>query len=366
VSEVVTTLRTAVECALGQVWIKGEVRDFKVYQSGHWYFALRDAEAQVRCVLWRTYAERVRLRPAEGTEVYLLARPQFFPERGELRLSGVTLVPTAGIGLQQLELERVRQALAQDGLFEQARKRALPLVPQRVALVTSVDGAVLHDMVAVARRRWPQVRLLVVSAAVQGELAASELVHALELVNRLSVDVCVVARGGGGRDDLRAFNSEAVCRAIAAARVPVVTAIGHETDVSLADLVADLRAPTPTAAMELVLPDRQEMAARVEALAARLASGLRRRTRVATERLHRVEDRMRHGVRSRLARLADHVTWLGAQLHALSPLAVLARGYAVARDPAGRVLRRRGDFVTGARFRLTVSDGDVGARVEGG
>lgn len=363
VSRVVGTLRGAVESAFGQIWIKGEVTELKVYQSGHWYFTLRDAESQVRCVIWRTHARRLKVRPADGTEVYILARPSFWPEKGDLRLSAVTLLPTAGIGLQQLALERVREALAKDGLFATDRKRPLPPFPRAIALVTSPEGAALHDMVTVARRRWPAVRLLVAASAVQGEQAERELVRALGLVNRLAVDVCIVGRGGGARDDLGAFNAEAVCRAIAAVKVPVISAVGHETDVSLADLVADLRAPTPTAAMELALPDRGDVEHRLQQVAARLAGGLRRRTRLAGERLFRAEDRMRHAVTSRVTRHRDRLIGLGAHLDALSPLRVLGRGYSVARGPDGRVLRRRADFAPGDPFTLRVSDGDVGARV---
>jgi exodeoxyribonuclease VII large subunit len=363
VSHVVATLRGAVESAFGQIWVKGEVTELKVYESGHWYFTLRDADSQIRCVIWRTYAQRLKARPADGTEVYILARPGFWPEKGELRLSAVTLLPTAGIGLQQLALERVREALARDGLFDPARKRPLPPFPRAIALVTSPEGAALQDMVTVARRRWPSVRLLVAASAVQGEQAERDLVRALGLVNRLTVDLCIVGRGGGARDDLGAFNSEAVCRAIAAVSVPVISAVGHETDVSLADLVADLRAPTPTAAMEMALPDRDHVDHRLEQVAARLAGGLRRRTRLAGERLFRTEDRMHHAISSRVTRHGDRLARLGAQLDALSPLRVLGRGYAVACSPEGRVLRRQADFSPGDPFTLRVSDGEVGARV---
>lgn len=364
VSRVVATLRGAVESAFGQIWVKGEITELKVYQSGHWYFTLRDADAQVRCVIWRTYTQRLRARPAEGTEVYLLARPSFWPEKGELRLSAVTLLPTAGIGLAQLALEKVREALAKDGLLDPARKRPLPPFPRTIALVTSLEGAALHDMVTVARRRWPAVRLLVAPSAVQGEQAEQELVRALTLVNRFGADLCIVGRGGGSRDDLDAFNSEPVCRAIAAVKVPVISAVGHETDVSLADLVADVRAPTPSAAMELALPDRRDVERRLHHLATRLAGGLTRRTRLARERLYRAEDRMRHAVTGRLTRQSDRLSRLGAQLDALSPLRVLARGYAVARGSDGRVLRRRGDFAPGDPFRLRIVDGEIGVRVE--
>jgi exodeoxyribonuclease VII large subunit len=285
-------------------------------------------------------------------------------ERGELRFSAVTILPTAGVGAQQLSFLQVKEALGRDGLLDPARKRRLPPFPSAVAIVTSVDGAAFQDMVTVARRRWPAVRLLLVPSAVQGEHAEAELVRALGVVNRLAVQVCVLGRGGGSREDLGAFNAEAVCRAVAAVRVPVVSAVGHETDVSLVDLVADVRAPTPSAAMELVLPERGEVAERVGILGARLAQGLRRRTRLVLERLHRSDDRLRHSVRARLERERERANRLGAQLDALSPLRVLERGYAVARGADGRVLRRRADFPPALPFRLRVSDGDVAARAE--
>lgn len=363
VSEVVGILKRAVDGALGQVWIKGELTGLKVHSAGHWYFTLRDAEAQARCVIWKSSAQRLRTRPPDGTEVYLLARPDFWTERAELRLSGVQLLPTAAIGGRELELQRTREALARDGLFDPSRKRPLPPFPRRVALVTSLEGAALHDFITVARRRWP-AHLLVVGSKVQGELAGPDLVRALALVARLRADVCVVGRGGGSREDLDVFNLEPVCRALAAVPVPVVSAVGHQTDVTLADLVADHRAATPSAAMEMILPDRAEVLARMGTLGARMAGGLRRRTRVAQERLYRTEDRLEASMRSRLGRLRDRIGGLGAHLEALSPLRVLGRGYAVAIGPSGRVLKRVADLAPGTGFALRVSDGQVQARVE--
>jgi len=365
VTEVTGLLKAAVEGALGQVWIKGELAELRPHQSGHWYFTLRDAEAQIRCVMWRTYVQRARSRPAEGAEVFMLARPTFWEERCELRFTAVTILPTAGVGEQQLAQLQVRDALAHDGLFDPARKRRLPPYPETVALVTSMDGAALRDMATVARRRWPAVRLLVIGAAVQGDPAAQDLVRALGIVNRLAVDVCVVGRGGGAREDLAAFDTEPVCRAIAAVRVPVVCAVGHETDVTLADLVADVRAATPSAALELVLPDRAEVGGRIAHLGARLAQPLRRGIHLAAERLFRSEDRLRHAVVAGIRRDRDRVARLGGLLDALSPLRTVARGYAIARDPDGRVLRRVADLPSGTAFRLQVSDGSVPARVEG-
>jgi exodeoxyribonuclease VII large subunit len=363
VSAVVHTIRNAVDGALGQVWIKGEIGECKVNQSGHWFFTLRDPDATVRCVMWATYARRARVVPAVGTEVYILARPDFWAERGELRLSAVTVLPTAGVGEAQVALEKVREALARDGLFDPARKRPLPPHPRRVVIVTSLDGAALHDMVTVARRRWP-ARILVVRSVVQGEAAGRALVHALGLVNRLRADVCIVGRGGGSKDDLSAFNLEEVCRAIAAVDAPVVAAIGHQTDYTFADLVADARAATPSAAMEMVLPDRRDLLHRMGTLGARLGSGLRRRVRLARERLYRTDDRIHRSIENHLGRRRETLDLVAARLDALSPLRVLGRGYAVARGSDGRVLRRVGDFPAGSPFTLRVQDGDVPARVE--
>ncbi|MBS1240947.1 MAG: hypothetical protein H6R40_374 [Gemmatimonadetes bacterium] len=363
VSQVVGALKRAVDGAMGQVWIKGELTELKIHSAGHWYFSLRDADAQIRCVIWKSNAQRLRTRPTDGTEVFILARPDFWAERGDVRLSAVQLLPTAALGDQELQLQRTREALARDGLFDPARKRPLPRFPRRVAIVTSLEGAALHDFVTVARGRWP-AHLLIVGSKVQGDQAGRELVRALALVNRLRADVCVVGRGGGSREDLAVFNLEPVCRAIAATTVPVVAAVGHQTDVTLADLVADHRAATPSAAMELILPERREVLERMNALGARMAGGLRRRTRVIEERLFRAEDRLEGAIGGRIRHDQEQLGVLGAQLEALSPLRVLGRGYAVATGPGGGVLRRKMDFVPGAGFTLRVVDGEVPAWVE--
>jgi exodeoxyribonuclease VII large subunit len=230
-------------------------------------------------------------------------------------------------------------------------------------VVTSADGAALRDIITVTRKRWPSVELFVVPARVQGEEAPASLVRALGIVNRLeAVDLCIVGRGGGAREDLHAFDDEQVCRAVAAVRVPTVSAVGHETDISLTDLVADVRAPTPSAAVEQSVPDREETARRLHAVAARLGAGLRRRTALLSLRLARTGDRMQGAMQVRLQEPRAALDRLGGQLDALSPLRVLARGYSVARLPDGRVARRRRDLPAGTAFTLRVSDGEVPAR----
>lgn len=364
VAAVARTVKRLVEDGFGPVWVRGELTAFKSAAAGHWYFTLADAECQVYCTMWRTYAQRAGRPPADGTEVFALARPSFWEEKGQFRLSVTRLLPAAGTGAQALELARVKAALAADGLFDPSRKRPLPPMPRRVAVVTSLDGAALHDIVTVAGRRWPLAELLVVGTRVQGAGAEEELVRALAAVNRLGADVCIVGRGGGAREDLSAFNAEAVCRALARVAVPTVSAVGHETDVTLADLVADVRAATPSAAAELVLPDQAAVRHRLDVLGRRLGTGLGRGTRLAAARLERTADRLEVALERRLVRVRARVEQAGARLEALNPLGLLARGYSVAVAADGSVLRSRADFPAGRPFTLRVADGPVPARAE--
>jgi exodeoxyribonuclease VII large subunit len=365
VSQVTQRARQLLEAGFERLWVRGEVTGFKAYQSGHWYFSLRDRQAQVRCVMWRSDNQRLDAPLEDGLEIFAEAQPTVWEERGEFRLTVRQIIPTSAGGVWQLKLERARAALERDGLLDPARKRPLPRYPERIAIVTSLDGAALRDIVAVVRRRWPAARLTVVPARVQGETAETELRAALALVNRLDVELAIVGRGGGSREDLWAFNSEAVARAVAAVRVPTVSAVGHETDVSLTDLVADVRAATPSAAAEAVVPDRAATLELVNGLARRLAGGLVGRVEAGQQRLERTADRLSATLSGRLERGRARLDALSGTLQALSPLRVLERGYAVARDADGRVLRRVAQFVPGAPFRLTLADGDVPARVEG-
>ena len=365
VGQLSSAVKQLIDASFVPVWVRGEIVQCKVWSSGHWYFTLRDKRSQVKCCLWKLNAARAGKPPADGTEVFVLGRPGLYEEKGEFQFIVQRIIPTAAVGRQQQELERVKAALQKDGLFDPARKRKAPVYACRVALVTSPDGAAIHDVVTVTRNRWPCAQILVIGARVQGDGAVQELVRALRLVNRIpGLEVCIVGRGGGGREDLAAFNSEAVCRALAAVRVPTISAVGHETDISLTDLVADIRAATPSAAAELAVADRREVLRLVDDLSLRLAAGLSGRTRLASERLARTGDRLQAGIEAVLESRRNLADRLGAQLDALSPLKVLGRGYAVPVSDDGRVLKRQADFVTGQMFRLRVSDGDVRARVE--
>jgi exodeoxyribonuclease VII large subunit len=365
VSQLTLAAKRLVEGEFMPVWIRGEVVGCKAWPSGHWYFGLRDATSQVRCCMWKRDAQRAGPPPKDGTEVFVLGKPGIYETKGEFQFNVSRMIPTAAIGAAQRELERVKQALQRDGLLDHARKRPLPELADAVAIVTSTAGAALRDLITVVGKRWPCCRLVVVDTRVQGDGAVPALVRALRLVNRIpDIDLCILGRGGGGREDLAAFNSEAVCRALAAVRVPTISAVGHETDISLTDLVADLRAPTPSAAAEMAVADVREVRRQLDDLAARLAGGLGSRTRLADERLARTADRLRGAVEAVLQRGHHRAERLAAQLDALSPLRILDRGYAVPVAPDGRVLKRRADFAPGAPFRLRVADGDVPARVE--
>jgi exodeoxyribonuclease VII large subunit len=364
VSRVNAALRDLVEGVLPPLWVVGEVTNFTRARSGHCYFTLRDANSQLRCVMWRDEARRLPTNPAEGMQVRALGRLAVYEARGELQFV-VAQLEGKGEGLWKLALERLRVKLEAEGLTAPGRKRPLPRIPAAVGVITSPSGAVLHDIANVVRRRAPWTRLVLCGARVQGEGAAEEIAAAIRLMSRCAcVDVLIVGRGGGSVEDLWAFNEEVVARAIADCAIPVISAVGHETDVTIADLVADLRAPTPSAAAEAAVPDGPALARGLRLTAARLDSCLDERlagSRAAlASRAGRLADAARRGMDARRNALAS----TARHLHALSPLTALGRGFAVPLDSDGRVLRRVADFPPGERFALRVQDGSIPCHVE--
>lgn len=363
VGEVTRRARAVIEAGLPPLWVRGEITGFKAWRSGHWYFSIRDKTAQLRCVM---FAKQNFMLPAptDGMQVFVFARPSMYEEKGEFQLTVMELLSTDQGGLWKLAFEKAKAALTKDGLLDPARKRRLPSFPRRIAVVTSPDGAALRDIQAVVGRRWPVAELIVVPAQVQGVKAEASVCSALNRIARLPVDVLIVARGGGSVEDLWAFNSERVARAVAAMPMPVISAIGHETDITLCDLVADLRAPTPSAAAEACTPDRNEVRQVCDVLGQRLARALKTASRHVVERLDRTGDRLVRCMEGRLEKSGALLTAHGARLDALSPLKVLARGYAVARDTDGQILKRVAQLPSGKEFRLRVSDGEVNGRVQ--
>ena len=353
--------KDVIEGAFPPVWVRGEVTNFKAHRNGHWYFSLRDAQAQIDCVIWSSAARRIPAQPDEGMQVLALGQLTVWPVRGDLQFS-IRALEAEGDGLWRKALEETRLRLERDGLLDPSRKRPLPVLPKRVAVITSPDGAAMHDIVTVARSRNPDIELVIIPASVQGEGAPESLVAAIDRLCRWrDADVLIIGRGGGSREDLWAFNDERVARALAACPMPTVSAVGHETDVSICDLVADVRAATPSAAAELVIPSKRELAGRVEALARRLAGAARRREDRAAADLSQVRKRLAMAAQRVVERRHARIEALAGQLHALSPLETLARGFAVARTPGGATLSRRAQFTDGGAFDLWVRDGIISA-----
>jgi exodeoxyribonuclease VII large subunit len=339
VSELTERVQGVLETDFFDVWVEGEVSNLRFAPSGHWYFSLKDDQAQLRAVVWKTATRLIRFRPKDGMKVVVRGGLRVYAPRGEYQLSVEVLEPLGKGSLQQA-FEELKEKLEKEGLFDPARKRPLPRLPRCVGVVTSPTGAVIQDIVRVVSRRYANLEILIYPARVQGEEAAAEIVQGIRALNRLKgLDVIIVARGGGSLEDLWPFNEERVARALAASKVPTISAVGHETDYTIADFVADLRAPTPSAAAEHVIQAKDEIGAGIDALARRQHAAMslrltRIRSRVASLASHRVFEaergRLRNqaqrvdellrrgetGVRRRLERARDRVRGQGQRVEA--------------------------------------------------
>ncbi|MBI2878427.1 MAG: exodeoxyribonuclease VII large subunit [Candidatus Rokubacteria bacterium] len=285
VSELTRQIQERLESAFGGLWVEGEISNLRAPGSGHVYFTLKDENAQIRAVLFRNRLRRLRFEPQDGLHVLAFGGLEVYGPKGDYQLVCEILEPK-GLGALQLAFEQLKARLAAEGLFDPARKRPLPRLSRRIGLITSPTGAAVRDFLQIVRRRFANVHVLIYPVRVQGAEAAGEIVQGIQELNRLGgLDVLVLARGGGSLEDLWAFNEEAVARAIAASKIPVVSAVGHETDVTIADFVADLRAPTPSGAAELVVQEKAALLARLADLAARLRRALDQRVRRLGERL---------------------------------------------------------------------------------
>ena len=364
IAELTGYAKEVLEGAFPPLWVKGEVSNFTAHRNGHWYFSLRDAAAQLSCVVWSRDVKRLPAAPDEGMQVLARGQLSVYAARGQMQFS-ISTLEAEGEGLWRKAFEKTRAALEKDGLLDPSRKRALPRFPKRVAVITSPDGAALHDVISVIGRRNPGVDIIVIPAAVQGETAPASLLAALDRLARWNgADVLIIGRGGGSREDLWAFNDERVARAIAASGIPTISAVGHEVDFTIADLVADHRAATPSAAAEAAVPVLAELAYAVQLLGTKLRAAAEARTRDATRALRQLARdlavRSQRTVERRRSRLAE----LSGRIDALSPLATLARGYAVARGADGATLGRVSAFRVGMAFDLQLHDGVVRARAE--
>ncbi len=376
------------ENSFPSVIVEGEISNFKRHMpSGHLYFTLKDEEAQVRCVMWRSDAARVRFDVADGMKVIVKGRVSLYEPRGDFQLYAVSLVP-AGQGALQLAFEQMKKKLEEEGLFSEEHKKPLPRFPSRIGIVTSLEGAAVRDIISVIGRRFPAVELLIFPVKVQGDGAAEEVAAAIRDINKMSdLDVLIVGRGGGSLEDLWAFNEEIVARAIYASKIPVVSAVGHQVDFTISDFVADVRAATPSAAAELVVPDRMEVTAGI-------ASAMRVIRRAVGQNIDRLElelEKLSHHYALRqplslvdqksqmvdeLARRMESQTQFYVEtvenklsaftkhLNALSPAAVLARGYAIVEDSRGIVSSVR-KLNIGDQATIRLSDGTLDSQITG-
>lgn len=389
VSQLTAKIKDVVEGEFPSVWVAGEVSNFSRPQSGHCYFTLKDDQAQLRAVAWRSTAARLKFELGDGLDVVCHGHLDVYAPRGSYQLV-VDQVQPQGVGALELALRKLREKLAAEGLFDVARKRQLPTFPRRLAFVTSPTGAAVRDFLEVLRRRWRGVDVLVIPVRVQGEGAAAEIAAGVRAANRLkpAPDVLVVGRGGGSLEDLWAFNEEVVVRAIAASKIPTVSAVGHEIDVTLSDLAADVRALTPSEAAERVVPAIDELNAHLRGYRQRLASSVRRYVTTARTRLDRagaarpfrrpfdvVHDlcrrtdelaaranrAMRTAVREHRGRLAT----LRGKVGSLSPVAVLERGYSITLDTkSGRVIRDAAQLNVGQSLTTRLATGTATSTVD--
>ncbi|MGB7561271.1 MAG: exodeoxyribonuclease VII large subunit, partial [Candidatus Acidiferrales bacterium] len=291
VSELTLRVRDMLEGEFPDIWVEGEVSNFHSAQSGHLYFTLKDEKAQVRCVCFRDQVRGLKFRPEDGLKITVRGSVSVYEPRGEYQIY-VSHIEPVGLGALQLAFDQLKRQLQAEGLFDESRKKALPALPRRIGIVSSPTGAAIRDIVRVLRRRFPNLHVLLYPVKVQGEDAADEIVRAIRYFNRAAlVDVIIVARGGGSLEDLWAFNEEAVARAIAASEIPIITGIGHETDTTIADFVADVRAPTPSAAAEIVVRTRAEFEKHIAECARQLAQQMRY---MLSEKRHRLRDLATH------------------------------------------------------------------------
>jgi exodeoxyribonuclease VII large subunit len=357
-------IKGTLEQRLPPVWVIGEISQWKPWSNGNVYFNLKDKRASIRCVMWGRDAQRLPAHPTEGMQVRVFGHVTIFEQRGDLQFQAHALETEAAGGLWKIRFEKVRAKLEKDGLLAPERKRALPRFPKAVGVVTSAEGAAVHDIINVVKKRAPWIKLVLSSARVQGEGAAIDIANAIRRLEDTDVDVIIVGRGGGSSEDLWAFNEEIVARAIAASPVPVVSAVGHETDTTIADMIADLRAPTPSAAAERTVPDREAMLREFESRMQRMTNASRRRITQARGFTESVTRDMMRNLRMLTRAREQRMRASAGKLEALSPLAALNRGYSVALGKNGRVLKRTADFATGSDFTLRVSDGSVDCRVQ--
>lgn len=372
---------------LGSIAVTGEISNFtNHYKTGHFYFSLKDEGAQIKAVMFRGSASKLKFAPENGMKVIATGRVSVFPRDGQYQLYVESMEPD-GVGALYVAFEQLKRRLEAEGLFSQSRKKPLPKIPTRVGIITSPTGAAVRDMINISRRRFPAAKLVLYPALVQGDGAPAQLIAGLKYFNTAkSVDVIIIGRGGGSIEDLWAFNDEGVARAVAASAIPVVSAVGHETDFTICDFAADCRAPTPSAAAELALPETNELKAKIAALIDREKVVLGRRiaeSRAAVDRLAAsralssprvfiddrrmtlasLEEKLLSSMQAGAVRRRAQLSTEAGMLDALSPMAVLSRGYGVLYGGDGKIIKSVNDVTVGGDISCRTSDGEIDARV---
>jgi exodeoxyribonuclease VII large subunit len=401
VAELNRAARFTLENGIGEVWVEGEISRLTRQASGHWYFTLKDEAAAVSCAMFKQNNAAATFEPKDGLNVRVLAQASLYEPRGSYQLI-IRKMEEAGKGSLQEQFEKLKAKLAAEGLFDASRKKPLPLLPQKIGVVTSPTGAAIRDIINVLTRRFPNIGILIAPVTVQGEGAAEKIAAAIDYLNtRDDIDLMIVGRGGGSIEDLWAFNEEVVARAISASRIPVISAVGHEIDFTISDFVADVRAPTPSAAAELAVPVKAELEGQIVRLAARLGGSLQNQVHILRERipgfrqmmihalidglrlrqqkvdeasrtlaeylknavavqkqrLPRLQQTMAHRMESAVAERKQNLRRLESQLRVLSPLAVLDRGYSLTQTENGAVVRDIAQIKTGGMVRTRLAKG---------
>lgn len=410
VAELTRRIKNLLESDVGTVWVQGEVSNLRVPSSGHSYFTLKDENAQISAVLFRGQQEQLQIKPKDGVLLRVFGSITVYEKNGNYQII-VSRVEDAGKGSLQAQFEELKKRLDKEGFFDQARKRAIPLLPQHIGIVTSPTGAAIRDILKVLSMRFANLHVLIAPVRVQGDGAGAEIAGAIDFLNaRGGLDVLIVGRGGGSLEDLWCFNEEVVARAIARSRIPVISAVGHEIDFTISDFVADLRAPTPSAAAEMVIASKRDLQERVGSCAGELARLLRERAlelrnrftalersyvfrepvnmlKQHTQMLDNLElrmvqvlrfgagqarqtiadaaGRMQRTVRQQRQTAAEALRHVKAHLQALSPLAVLGRGYSIMRDERGRIIRSKAEVSVGQLVYSRFVDGTVTSEVKG-
>ncbi len=364
VSELNAEIGAAVRDGVGSgfIWVEGEITDFKSgYESGHWYFSLRDEKSSVRAVCWRSSAVKIGFVPENGMMALCRCQAGFYEKRGDMQIN-VRHIEPKGAGAEAVALRQLLAKLEAEGLFASGRKKPLPFLSRKIGVVTSPAGAALADIAEVIGGRFPNAEITVSPARVQGDSAPEEIVRALERLCCRDIDLIIVARGGGSGEDLSAFNTEIVARAVASCAVPVISAVGHETDVTASDLAADVRAATPSAAAEKAVPVKSDIIARLDEARARLGSALSEAAAFTAMEVDAASETLTRAMRSRLDAARSEFSARAVRLDSLSPLKTLGRGYSVAYTATGKPVTDSAVLKKGDELRLRFSKGE--ARVE--